>query len=496
MTDPATLARAIQLYQKARTHWSTGEQNAALASFEAARRLLPEHLPLLAEYAQRASEACQWENAARLYRRIGKLKPDSGFEGPLGFALVRQEQFVEAIPLLRAQLARTPDALSAWQALAVALAKTLAWEEALACATEITRLDPANPALAIELNAHFYTGNAAALDLLVEPVLEQFRDHSAVLSITGLHLLKRGEFARGFAVQHQCQWGGEHARADDADIAALPPWDGKPGDRLLLITGEQGLGEEILAARFFRALAASGQRCVITCEPRLLPVFRRSFPALEFVAHGSPERRVLVADRTPRQRLRALDLGHFFLREALADNAAWLLPDAARVAQIRDGYRARWPGRRTIGISWASHRKLQGRHGKSMPAAALAPLLAREDIVTVDCQYSDLRAGRDEFAAGLPAPWQDPDIDSTRDLDGLLAQLAALDGYIGVSNSTIHLAGAAGLPARLLLPQREPVFWYWGYEGARTPWYPSLQLFRNESESGWQDNLQHALAGL
>ncbi len=494
MNDPTLIARAIQLYQRARTQWTAGEQKAALASFEASRRLLPDHLPLLAEYAQRAYESNQWEMAATLYRHIGKLKPTSNFEGPLGLALVQQHQFAEAIPFLRTQLARVPHELVAWQALAAALAKTYQWEESLACAKKISQLDPHHPALDIELSAHFYMGNAEALDAIAEPIIEKFRNNPAILAILGMHMLKRGDFVRGFSLQYECGWGKEHDRSSDADIADLPAWDGKPSNELLLITGEQGLGEEILAARFYRALLASGQPCVITCEPRLLPIFRRSFPTLEFIAHNSPERATLVSQRAPRYRLRALDLGHFFLTQTLADDRPWIQPDMARAESLRREYRERWPARRTVGVSWASRRRIHDLYGKSMPVTALAPLFARKDLIALNAQYGDIQADLDELAAhSLPAPWQDPSLDTTQDLDGLLAQLAALDGYIGVSNSNLHLAGAAGIPACQLLPERDPVFWYWGYAGERTPWYPSLRLFRNGPDQDWQATLQRAL---
>lgn len=495
MSDPALIARAVKLMQQARALLAAGRAGDALAAYEGARKLLPDHLPLLAEYAELARNCSQWNVAEVLFRRIGELRPESGFEGNLGYVLFRQQKFADAIPMLRAQLARTPGDLPMLRALAASLAKTFAWEEALACAQQVAAVDPSQPSLDVVLNAHFYLGHGEQLDAVIDDVLQRYADRPPILAICGMHLLKRGEFARGFSILHATHWGGESDQPRDADIAHLPDWDGQPFAGTLLVTGEQGLGEEILASRLFPALQASGQRCVITCEPRLLAIFRRSFPALEFIAQGSPERARLLADKSPQFRLRSLDLANYFLASAFASPATgWLQPDAARVQGIRDDYRARWPGRKTAGTSWASRRRLQDRYGKSMPVMALAPLLARADIAAINCQYGPLAEDFAELAAaGLPPPYVDPAINATTDLDGLLAQLAALDAVVTVSNTTAHLAGAVGAPCCLILPHREPVFWYWGYSGDCTPWYPSLRIFRNGPDQDWQATLARAL---
>ena len=46
-------------------------------------------------------------------------------------------------------------------------------------------------------------------------------------------------------------------------------------------------------------------------------------------------------------------------------------------------------------------------------------------------------------------------------------------------------AGAIGACCHVLLPKTRPVLWYWGYRGETTPWYPSLQLLRSDSDTDW-----------
>jgi ADP-heptose:LPS heptosyltransferase len=62
--------------------------------------------------------------------------------------------------------------------------------------------------------------------------------------------------------------------------------------------------------------------------------------------------------------------------------------------------------------------------------------------------------------------------------------LAGLDLLISVDTATLHLAGAIGLPAWLLLPFNND--WRWKAEGESTIWYDSVRIFRQEQLDDWQ----------
>ena len=63
--------------------------------------------------------------------------------------------------------------------------------------------------------------------------------------------------------------------------------------------------------------------------------------------------------------------------------------------------------------------------------------------------------------------------DLNEDLEGMLALLALLDDYIGVSNTNTHLRAGVGKTARVLVPS--PPDWRWMMNHARTsPWFPRI----------------------
>ena len=57
-----------------------------------------------------------------------------------------------------------------------------------------------------------------------------------------------------------------------------------------------------------------------------------------------------------------------------------------------------------------------------------------------------------------------------------------------------HLAGALGVPARVMLPAAPDWRWLRGRE--RSPWYPSLRLYRQDEARGWETVTRAVAASL
>ncbi|KAF0192324.1 MAG: hypothetical protein FD165_949 [Gammaproteobacteria bacterium] len=111
-------------------------------------------------------------------------------------------------------------------------------------------------------------------------------------------------------------------------------------------------------------------------------------------------------------------------------------------------------------------------------------MLTTPGVDFIDLQYGDSRA---EIAAvctqGNMAVHTWDDADPLHDLDDFAAQVAALDRVISVNNTTVHVAGALGVPVWVMLPLNSE--WRWLRDRADSPWYPSLQLFRQSTLGDW-----------
>ena len=65
----------------------------------------------------------------------------------------------------------------------------------------------------------------------------------------------------------------------------------------------------------------------------------------------------------------------------------------------------------------------------------------------------------------------------------LAAQVAAMDLVISIDNSTVHMAGALGVPVWVLLPYAPN--WRWLLDREDSPWYPSALLIRQPRADSW-----------
>ncbi|MCH7782306.1 methyltransferase domain-containing protein [candidate division KSB1 bacterium] len=149
----------------------------------------------------------------------------------------------------------------------------------------------------------------------------------------------------------------------------------------------------------------------------------------------------------------------------------------ARLATLGDGLK--------VGISWQGGNKPAIRKSRSTTLDQWMPLLKMPGIDFVNLQYGDctqeLEELRNESDVTI-SHWEESD--PLQDLDGFAAQISALDLVISIDNSTVHMAGALGVPVWTLLPVSPN--WRWMLERDDSPWYPSMRLFRQTEPMEWE----------
>lgn len=478
--DPPVPASVASRVAAARHAQERGDLSSARTHLEKALQEAGEHPQLLEEAGVIATNAGELSRAETFFRRAITQRPHAGTHLNLAIVVYRQQRFAEAASLFGAVLPHITVTAELANAYAFALEHGGAPEAALQIREQVFAQSPDATNTVALASALLRQKRHDALATRWDAWLERFPANADLRSLAAEHALGLGDYPRGFALlAERLELVGTGLA--DPQLAACPRWDGQPFDGTLLVTLEPNLGEEILVSSLLVPLAERGQRTRVEVDPRLLPLMRRSFPTLEFVGRGDHSLALPLRAGETCRLAQSVDLARLLDRRyTLPGLPAWLRADTARTAALRATYRIHWPNRKIVGISWRSLRHYNELDLKSIPLPLLRETLSLPDTQFIAMQYGDtaldLAAAR---AAGLPVPWQDPQIDATNDMDALAAQLCALDLFVTVSNTTAHLAGALGVPTIVLLPGKHPVLWHWGYEGDRSTWYESMQLLRN-----------------
>ena len=268
----------------------------------------------------------------------------------------------------------------------------------------------------------------------------------------------------------------------------LPEWDGSDlAGRTILVrayTPRKRVGEELRLARFIAPVAAQAGRCILLAEPRLVPILARSFPETEVRPRGIDDA-AAFAEADVAAYYETIGLHTVKTGEDMRRAFVRLKADPDRAAAIRQRYLEGSSGP-LLGISWGS-----SNGDKVVPdLQSWAAILGWPGAKFVSLQYGDIDsdlAVLQELSGGRVI--LDTDIDQMADLDGFAAQIAALDGVISISNTTIDLAGMLGVPTAHIRDDNLSSA-IWPRTGS-SPWYPDM-IFVYRERRPWSEVLAEA----
>ena len=117
---------------------------------------------------------------------------------------------------------------------------------------------------------------------------------------------------------------------------------------------------------------------------------------------------------------------------------------------------------------------------RAIPSEMLQPLFA-----IAGCEFWNLQGGPHNAPSASPANTSMHEDSRCRDsIEGLAALISELDLVVTVDTLAAHLAGALGVKTWLLLQYEAD--WRWMHGRSDSPWYPSVQLFRQPVPGDWK----------
>ena len=260
-----------------------------------------------------------------------------------------------------------------------------------------------------------------------------------------------------------------------------------------LIIREQGVGDEILYGSMYGDLLKKIKNVTIECDPRLLGLFKRSFPKYSnsFVELGSISNKDNEFEKIGYV-LYAGSLGRYFRkRSENFINEPFLKVDQKKYIEIQSKL-SKYDNKCNIGISWKSFNNRYASD-KSLELEDFKDVFELPNCNVFNLQYGDVLDEINKFNNKKNKLLKIEDLDLYNDFEGVAAFLKSLDMFVTISNSTAHLAGSLGVKTILIKPDNYALFHYWNQKSNKTPWYNCVELVDRESFLKGSTNLENYL---
>ena len=433
-----------------------GHFEEALNAYRQVLSIAPEHVDALNNMGTIRARMGSLDEAIAIYRRGLQLDPKNvHLLCNLAGALRRADLLDDAEQSCREALRARPDFVEAWITLAGIEVDRDRFETAKECYRRALQLAPEDAEV-----ESFYGMLGLALGDFAEPWLHY-----------------RARLSRKYLAE----------RVGALDENLPENLDG----RIVLILGEQGIGDELFFLRWAPVLKNRGARLRCVCDAKIRSMLQRTglFEDLRTHADLLPEREFIVA---------VGDLP-LLLAGAAPSFATAALPSPLRLEALPERVSrmqellARAGKPPFVAVTWRAGTRIIDQRGwrnellsKEVPIDVLASSFTGFSGTIISLQRNPGEGETPALAAQVSAAVFDASAVND-DLEDMLALLTLIDDYVGVSNTNMHLLAGLGHSARVMVMKTAD--WRWMATGTGSPWFPGFVLYRRGGDGTWSDSI-------
>lgn len=415
------------------------------------------------------------------YREATRLDPrNAHYMYNLGAALGKNGNHAEALEAFDKTIELTPEFARVHNNKGIALKRLGRRSEALASLRRAMELDPDFPG----------TYNTFGTILEDEGKWPEAIDaYRKAMALDPDSALIHWNYARALMVLGQWKEGWEEFewRLKEPQLALnrgfpQPQWDGSdPAGQTILAHAEGGYGDALNFVRFVPMVAQRGAKVILECQPGLAPLFDGMAGVDRVIPRGQP---LPAFDwQIPLQSLLRI---FGVTPQNIPNQVPYVSPPADRAQRWAD--RLAGETKLRVGLVWSGS-KYSDEDSRTRTIDVFAPLAEVPGIKFFSLQKGD-------HSQQTPPPGMDwADFTSElNDFADTAALVQNLDLVVTVDTSTAHLAGAMGKPVWVLIMFKSEFRWL--LDRTDTPWYPTMRLFRQPTETDWQTPVRQMAVAL
>ena len=427
-----------------------------------------EEMDALWEQALKLHKLSHDDEAQKLYEKLLAIQPHAHAYYNLGTIFQKQEKLLKAIEMYEKAIALHLNHPNVYYNLGVIFKAQNRFEEAAELYEKTIALSPDHA------NAYTNLGNIRkdqnrleeAMSLYEKAIALNPNNANALLN-KSLILLARGNLLKGFAL---------YEKRRTLRAFSKPAWKGEESleGKTLLIYSEQGFGDTIQFCRYIERVVKLGCTIIFEVAKPLLPLMRQLSGVSCFVEKGET-----LPPFDVHCSLLSLPFAFKTTLESIPSKERYLTAYSQKIAdwqKLLSGIKPK------VGLVWSGSETNKGDVYRSIFLETLLASLPKSFeyiCLQKEVRQSDHTALENSSIHFLG--------ESLHDFSDTAAVCSLMDLVVSVDTSVAHLSAALGKKTVVLLPFAPD--WRWLLERNDSPWYPTIQLLRQDTMDDWQSVL-------